>query len=190
LSVVLFGTLPALRATRSNLASSLKSGGRGSVGSDRSALHRGIVVGQMALSLLLVSAAALLVTTLRNLARVDGGFATENVLVVAIETRGTPYERSGVVPLHREILQRVASIPGIDRVGMSTYVPLFGGRRATRRLVLPTTEGRSRSGNEDVVLQAVTPGYLAAAGIALRSGRDISTADDAGGDRVAIVGET
>jgi putative ABC transport system permease protein len=181
LCVVLFGAVPALRATRVAPMATLKAGGR-AVGSD-SRLGRGIVMLQMALALLLVSASALLVATLRNLASVDGGFATSNVAAVAIETRGTPYQRTGIVPLHDELLRRVRAVPGVERAGMTTYAPLFGGRNAMVRIA-----GRDgTSDSERMMLSAVTPGYFAAMGIRLLSGRDVAAGDGASAEPVAVV---
>ena len=77
--VALFGVVPALRATRARFAESLKSGGRGTTRSGRRFLDRAVVVAQLSLALLLVTAASLLVATLRNLAREDGGFASSGV---------------------------------------------------------------------------------------------------------------
>src|SRR4029434_5444727 len=97
----------------------------------RRLLDRGVVVAQLSLALMLVSAASLLVTTLRNIARVDGGFSTSGVTLVSVETRGTPYQPAGIVPLHEEILRRVRAIPGVERAGMSTVSPIAGGRNST-----------------------------------------------------------
>jgi predicted permease len=182
--VMLFGLVPALRATRANLTASLKTGGRGTVGAGRRLLDRGVVVAQLSLALLLVSAASLLVTTLRNVARQDGGFATSGITLVSVETRGTRYERGGIVPLHEEMLRRVRAIPGVDRVGMATVMPIAGGRNSK---VMLEGDGTTRVQS---VLAGTTPGYLAAMGIALAAGRDFTPRDDANAEQVAIISET
>jgi len=183
--VTLFGLVPAFRATRTNLSVSLRTGGRGSVGGGRRWLDRGVVVAQLSFALLLVSAASLLVTTLRNIAREDGGFATSGVTVVSVETRGTPYERDGIVPLQAEILRRVRAVSGVEQAGMSTMLPIAGGRRTTVELDADGTVI-----TPSIIMNAVTPGYLAAAGIALRAGRDLTDRDDASSERVAIISES
>jgi putative ABC transport system permease protein len=183
--VTLFGLVPAFRATRANLSASLRTGGRGSVGTGRRLLDRGIVVAQLSLALLLVSAASLLVTTLRNVAREDGGFASSGITLVSIETRGTQYERDGIVPLQSEILRRVRAVPGVQRAGMSTVSPVAGGRRVTVTL---DVDGAPAS--RSLVMAGVTPEYLASAGIALRTGRDFTDRDGGSSERVAIVSES
>jgi putative ABC transport system permease protein len=183
--VTIFGLVPAVRATRANLTSSLKTGGRGSVGGERRLLDRGIVVAQLSLALLLVSAASLLVATLRNVASVDGGFSTSGVTLVSIETRGTPYEKGGIVPLHDEMLRRVRAIPGVERAGMVTLAPIAGGRNIEVRL---DADGEVVA--RSIVLAAITPDYLPAIGIRLAAGRDFTTHDDSTSERVAIISET
>ena len=183
--VTLFGLAPAFRATRTSLSVSLRTGGRGSVGGGRRWLDRGVVIAQLAFALLLVSAASLLVTTLRNLAREDGGFATSGVTMVSIETRGTRYERDGIVPLQAEMLRRVRAVPGVEQAGMSTLLPIAGGRRTTVEIDVDGTVIAPST-----IMSAVTPGYLAAVGIRLRAGRDLTDHDDASSQRVAIISES
>jgi putative ABC transport system permease protein len=183
--VTLFGLVPAFRATHTDLSISLKLGGRGTVGGRRRMLDRGVVVAQLSFALLLTSAASLLMTTLRNIAHEDGGFAASGVTLVSIETRGTPYERSGIVPLHAEILRRVRAVPGVEHAGMSTMMPIAGGRRMTVKL-----DASGEVAWRSIILAGVTPGYLASAGIALRAGRDFTDLDDAASERVAIISES
>jgi predicted permease len=181
--VALFGLVPAVRATRSNLTASLKTGGRGSVGGGRRILDSGVVVAQLSFALLLVSAASLLVSTLWNIARVDGGFSTSGVTLVSIETRGTPYERTGIVPLQEEMLRRVRAVPGVTRAGMTTIAPIAGGRNIEVRV------------GDDAkaplfVLIGVTPDYFGAMGISLVAGRDITVRDDSTSEPVAVISES
>jgi len=183
--VTIFGLVPAVRGTRANLTASLKTGGRGSVGGGRRLLDRGIVVAQLSLALLLVSAASLLVATLRNVASVDGGFSRSGVTFVSIETRGTPYERGGIVPLHDEMLRRVRATPGVERAGMVTNAPIAGGRNIEVGL-----DANGQVVTRSLVLAGMTPDYLAAIGIRLVGGRDFTAHDDSTSERVAIISET
>jgi predicted permease len=183
--VTVFGLVPALRATRANLTSSLRAGGRGNVGGGRRLLDRAIVVSQLSLALLLVSAASLLVATLRNVASADGGFSTSGVTFLSIETRGTPYEKGGIVPLHDEMLRRVRATPGVERAGMVTIAPIAGGRNIQVGL---DADGRVIA--RSLVLAGVTPDYLGAIGIELVAGRDFTSHDDSTSERVAIISES
>jgi len=183
LSALMFAVVPAVRATRPDLVSSLKSGGKASTGAGPSRLDRGIVVAQTAMTLVLVTGAALLVATVRNLERVEGGYARSNVIVATVDTRGSVYERGGVLPIYADILRRVSAVPGVVQAGMSSEVPLFGGmgRSADVELV----DG-SRT-IHDAWPTAVTPAYFAAAGVSLVAGRDFSPVDNASSELVAII---
>ena len=127
----MFGLVPAFRATRTNLTASLKTGGRGSVGAGRALLDRGVVVAQLSFALLLVSAASLLVTTLRNVARVDGGFATPASRSSRSKHEGRRTRQGGIVPIHDEMLRRVRAIPGVGAPGWRRRSPIAGGRNIT-----------------------------------------------------------
>lgn len=182
-SALLFGVIPAIRATRPDLVSSLKSGGKASTGAGPSRLDRGVVVAQTAMTLVLVTGAALLVATVRNLERVDGGYARSNVIVATVDTRGSAYEREGVLPIHADILRRVNELPWVTQAGMSSEVPLFGGMGRSADVEL-ADGSRTVHGAWPT---AITPAYLAAAGVPLVAGRDFSAADIVSSEPVAII---
>jgi predicted permease len=186
--VLAFGLGPAMHATRTDLASSLKErvavrGGRRRLGA---AVDRLLVVGQVALALVLVSGAGLLVATLRNLRRVDPGFASEHLVMAAIETRGTSYERGGIVPIHGEILDRVRGVPGVLAAGMATRVPAFGGRNVSYHYAIV---GESGTQPTQLSLTVATPGYFGATQTRIVAGRDFDPGDTQANERVAIVNE-
>src|SRR5205814_7881034 len=110
-SIVLFGLWPALRATRRDVHDALKAGARGS--RRGGFLGRGFVAAQLALALVLVSSASLLVATLRNLTSQDIGVRVAHLSAVGVETRGTSFESSGIVPLHAGLLRAAQSAPGV-----------------------------------------------------------------------------
>ena len=181
-----FALYPALRATRGNLAPTLRLDARVSRDRGQGAAARGIVVAQVALTVVLVTAASLLAVTLRNLARVDGGFATEHVLLLSLDARGTSYEVQGVAPLGAPILERLRALPGVRTAALASMMPLFGGSIGSVELDVPgiaEQAGRRPS----VRFDAVAPGYFATLGIPLQSGRDFTTADAARSEPVVIV---
>jgi predicted permease len=185
--VLVFGLVPALRATRTDLVTPLKEGGDSRSGGPAGWLDRSLVVAQVALALLLMSSAGLLATTLRNLRQVDGGFATTHVLMATVDTRGTSREREGAIPMHAELLDRVRRIPGIQMAAMSMNTPVYGGRSRSAPLAVPGDD--SQGGDETAMLNPVTTGYFAASGIVLRSGRDFNAADAVGAPKVAVISE-
>ena len=180
-----FALYPALRATRQYLAQALRLDTRASRTRGQSTVARGAVVGQLAFTVVLVTAASLFAATLGNLARVDGGFASDNVLLAGIEARSTPYEQTGVVPLHEEILRRVRAVPGVRAAAMATLVPLFGGSNSWAAIEVPGYTPPAGKPLE-VHLIASVPGYFTTAGIRLMAGRDFNAGDRAGSEPVVI----
>jgi predicted permease len=183
---LLFGVFPALRATRHDIVSPLKEGGRGTGRSRRFGVDRGIVIAQVALALVLVCAATLFVATLRNLKQFDGGYGSTRVLLAQIETRGTPYEKGGITPFYEEILNRARVTPGVSRAAMASVVPVFGGRSMRDQIRVP---GYEPAPHEDVSswYAAVTSDYFGTTGIGLEGGRDFDDRDGATSEPVAIV---
>jgi predicted permease len=187
LSVLLFGAVPAWRATQTNLIAPLNEGGRLSAGHRAGWLDRSVVVGQVALALVLVNGAGLFVATLRNLHAVHGGFATERTVSTQLDARGTAYESAGLAPLVDPLLSRAARIPGVRSATLSASVPVFGGRRLDAQLAIESyTPGPDESMRG--WLNAVTPGFFTTLDIGLLRGRDF-TDNDRAGQQVAIVNE-
>jgi predicted permease len=187
--VLIFGLVPALRATRNDLISPLKDRGESRGGRRAGSLDRAVVIAQVSLALLLVSSAGLLGATLRNLKNIDGGFATTHILLASVDTRGTSYERAGIVPLYPELLDRVRRMNGVQAAAASSTSPVFGGRWSTDLIDVP---GYAAASGEDmtVPLNAVSSGYFDAAGIRLLAGRDFTGSDGPRDQKVVVISET
>jgi predicted permease len=186
-TVILFGTLPALRATRLDLAASLKEG-RGIVGTPlRNRLARALVVTQVALSLALVAGAGLFLRVLSNLEHIDTGFDRNNVLMADIDPAAAGYqddERFNQTLLRLE--DRLASVPGVKAASFALSVFAQGGWGAD--VVVP---GHTNSEQDpDVDHNRVGVGYMKAMGIPIVLGRDFSTHDSRESPKVAIINET
>ena len=162
-----FAAYPALRATRS-----LRIDHRAPVTRERGMVARGVVVAQVALSIVLVTAASLLAVTVRNLRHVDGGFATDRILLASIETRGTSYETRGAGPLHEDVLAGLRAAPGVTDAAISTLIPMYGGNVGWMGFDAPGYVVRRGEQRPAARFTAVTPGYFRTLGIALRAGRD------------------
>jgi predicted permease len=182
-SVLAFGLGPALRATRGDLISPLRERAAGRSATGR-IVDRLLVVGQVAVTLVLVCGAGLLVATVHNLRTIDPGFASDHLVAVSAETRGTQYERAGIVPIHQDILERVRVVSGVRSVAMSTRVPAIGGRNASfpYRVI-----GRSTGDTAQLSLTVITPRYFVTTGTRLLAGRDFTSGDTPASGRVAIV---
>ena len=182
-SALLFGLLPAWRATHGDLGLVLRSSpGRGATQRSRR-LGRWLVACQVALSVLLLVGAGLFVQTLRNLTRVDVGFAADGLLQVSIDTRGAGYGRGQVGALQRRLLDRVAAVPGVRSVtAIRNGVMQSAGTRS--RVTLP---GRTLGPDEAWNGAEVGPSFFETMSIPVLRGRAFSAADFAQGRRLVAV---
>lgn len=129
-ATMLFGLAPALRGTRVDLTPALKDSA-GSLGSKRSrlGLGRGLVVLQVALSLLLLFGAGLFVRTLENLENLDPGFDRKGVLLFDIDPTKSGYKGTAVTRLYKQVLEHIDAIPGVRSASLSIMTPITGGGR-------------------------------------------------------------
>lgn len=173
LSGILFGIAPAWRIIRGDLASPIQRSSRASSRRGRGALDRGLVSAQIALALLLVSGAALLTQTLRNLREADLGFAPDRRILFSVDTRRTPYAQLGMTAaVANEMLRTVRALPGIRAAGFASEIPIFGGRGSSDNVTLPGASA-SAAGDASTDFVGVTPAYFAALGIPVLHGDDI-----------------
>lgn len=161
IGVLCCGLLPALRATRPDLASAVKSDRR-SFASHRATARRALTVAQIALSVVLLIAASLLTRSLARAQSFDIGFERDRVLNIPISLRASGIDSIRAQSLSRDLEQRVAALPGVQSVARGD-APLVGGRF---RAVL-TVAGTEHRG----FIAAVTPSYFTTLGISIMRGR-------------------
>ena len=187
-TALLFGTAPAMRATRLDLMPALKEG-RGEVSSaGRSRLARTLIVSQVALSLVLLIGAGLFLRTLVNLASVDTGFNQESVLLFAIDPVDVGYkEDARLANLYQQIEQRVSAEPGVRAASISFFT--FNEGEWSDPVVV---EGRSPAPktDEQVIHNVIGPAYFTTMAIPLILGRIFSLQDTATSPKVAVINET
>jgi len=186
-AAVLFGTVPALRATRVELSDVLKSGGASASLGLRSRLTSVLIVSQVALSFVLLIGAGLFLRTLVNLTRVNTGFDARNVLLFGIDPPDVGYKLdSRLVNLYQQIEQRVAAEPGVRAASVSLNTFDEGEWRTPVSVhgAGPATD------NPHVLHNAVGPGYFATMGIPLIAGRVFGPLDTPASPTVAVVNET
>ena len=128
LTGLVFGLVPAWRATKVDLTPTLKDSGRGSSAASRSLLGRGLVVMQVALSLLLLISAGLFVRTLVNLQRTDPGFNTKNLLLFNVSPLLNGYRDERLAQLYDRMTERLEALPGAPKVTFSDLALLRGVR--------------------------------------------------------------
>ena len=188
-TAVLFGLVPAWRATRVDPQAALKAGGRGAMGGDaRHRIGRALVVAQVALSLALVAASGLLLGSFRRLVTLDPGFRREGLYLVDMDFGIAGYKDSQLVAVKREALRRIRGIPGVTSASASLLTPI-GGMSWNEFMLVP---GYSPTNSRDslVWFNEVSDGYFATFGTALLAGRDFRDADLQSAQRVAVISET
>jgi predicted permease len=192
---IVFGIAPAWRSTRVDLTPTLKDGGRGSSSVHRSLLSRGLVVLQVALSLLLLIGAGLFVRTLRNLQKVEPGFNTQNLLLFGVQPGLIGYKDEKLTQLYSQISERLGNVPGVQAVTFSRQALLSQSSSSSSvflRATLnapPDSEGRIKA-DGDGYRHSVRENFLEAMGIPLLYGRTFRAQDDAKTPRVAVVNQT
>jgi predicted permease len=194
LTGIVFGLAPAWRTTRVDVTPSLKESGRSSSSVHRSLLSRGLVVVQVALSLLLLVGAGLFVRTLINLQRVDPGFNTQNLLLFEVQPSLIGYKDDKLRQVYQEISQRIEAVPGVQAVTFSR-LPLLSQSSSSSSMFLrealnatPDSEGRLKP-TGDVYRHTVRENFLEAMGIPVLNGRTLSPQDDLKSPRVAVVNQ-
>jgi putative ABC transport system permease protein len=184
---LLFGLVPALRASKLPPGDAMKAGGRGTT-AGREALgpRRALVVSQVAFSLVLVVGAVLFSRTLGNVLAVDAGFKPAGVVIASVDLSRASRSAGGRAGLKTEILERIRSASGVTAAAEVAIVPLSDGSTSNR--VWP---GRSDPAHAvDAKFNWVGPAYLRTMEIRLLAGRDFDRRDDARAPRVAIVNRT
>ena len=186
-----FGLAPALQAARSDPQAGLGAGGRGTTGGGaRAGLRRALVLGQVAVSLVLLAGAGLLVKSLMRLQAVDPGYRTDGLITMRVSLPRARYaKREALAAFHDQLAPRLGAIPGVEAAAAASVAPLTPWR-ATVNL---TVEGRRAPPPEDVPLanyRAVDEGYFAAVGVPLLRGRAFARTDAPGGAEVAVVNRT
>ncbi len=190
LAGIQFGLAPALAAARVDVQGSLKEGARGEVGGGRAGRLRGaLVVAEIALALPLLVGAIHTLDTFRRLALTDPGFRSRGVLTLIVTLPGADYPKdSAVVRFYQDLQDRIAALPGVERVGATTILPLSWSE--DRQGV--EVEGRPLRRREDaqlVGLRRVSPGYLETLSVPLVRGRLLTPGDRMGARPVAVLSE-
>ena len=188
---VLFGLFPAFQSARRGTQDAMKEGAlTTTAGRGRLRVRQILVTAEVALSLLLLVGAGLLIKSFMHLQKVDAGFDASGVLTMRIAVPGARYTQPPQVrSFFREVLRRVAALPGVTSVGASTGIPLTGlGFSGTTTVDIPALTEEQVSPEADQ--RIVTPGYFEAMGMTLIGGRVFDDRDTDTSQLVAIIDES
>jgi predicted permease len=188
LTSLLFGLVPAWQATKSDVVTSLKDES-GIGGYRRSRLRNGLVVVQIALSLVLLIAAGLVLRSLQNLQTMSPGFATDNGLLMSFDLGLQGYDQARGKQFQRQVLERVEGLAGVRSAALTDLFPLsinyngsniyVQGQPPLRGAEVPTS-----------MVASVSPGYFSTMEIPLVAGRGFAEQDTETAQRVAVVNES
>jgi predicted permease len=182
---LIFGTIPALMASRTNLVETLKEGGRAQI-SGHDWLRSTVIVGQVALGIMLTAGAGLLLTSFLKLTHTNEGFNPDHLLTYLFETPDSRYEHTRP-EFYREYFRKLRALPGVEAASGSMLLPM-GGNDAVLSFENPehpVPEGQQPGANVDII----APEFFRTMQIPLLAGRDFSDADTEQSPQVMIVSE-
>ena len=190
LTGIVFGAFPALQLSKVDLNTTLRDEGRGtSAGHTRARMKSLLVVGQVALSLLLLIGAGLLLRSFGRLLRIDPGFDPHNVLTMNVSLPTVRYAKSQQqIAFFDEVLRRVSSLPGVRNAAISAALPL-----SAKRITPLLPEGQPDvplAQRPFVDIEAISPQWFQTMRVPLLGGREFTDTDNALTPKVIIVNET
>jgi putative ABC transport system permease protein len=183
---VIFGLAPALHAVRGNLSAAFGTLGKGSGGAGAARARDGLVVAQVALSLVLLSGAGLLLRSLWKLQHVDPGFAPDHVLTAQLSLPDTRYPTRDVrLEFWRALAERTRALPGVRLSSMTTMLPLRGGGDTYYYIEgqPPATDADRRNAQ----ISSVGDDYFATMRIPMIAGRAFDASERSGGPNSIII---
>jgi predicted permease len=200
LTGVLFGLMPALKASRPNMVPALKDASEGEARGRRFGTRQALVVGEVALSLLLLIAAGLFVRSLRSAQRIDPGFESAKLVSAPLNVNLLRYTTLQGREFYRRVVERMEALPGVEAATVARVAVLTGGARVLSIHVegrgeshdRMMAEGSSVAVTDRTVVNAnvVGPRFFDTLGIPLLLGRDFTEQDAAGRPLVTIVNQT
>ncbi len=183
---LLFGLIPAVQASRTDLSAAMKAKSRNKGG--MLSLSSLMVVLQVGLSMVLLTGAGLFARSLVKLQGEDLGFDRNNVLLVGIDSRLAGYKPTELAVLYGQIIERLSSLPTVRNVSIATYAPMSGSSRTSSVEIT----GYTPQPDEDTTVKdfLTGPKYAETLGVPLLRGREIELRDTASSPRVAVVNAT
>ena len=187
LTGIIFGLVPAMRATKLDLTPTLKDSGRSSSAAARSWLSKSLVVVQVSVSVLLLIGALLVLKSLRNLKNVEPGFNANNLLLFHVDPSLIGYKEDRLAGLYQQMFDRIEAVPGVQAVTFSRH-PLLAWSSTTTDVYMANDFGPDGKPREHLAkLHRIRENFLKTMETPLLSGRTFTEHDNAQSPRVALV---
>ena len=188
LTGLIFGSLPALQASKPDLNDALKEGGRSSGNLRRNRTRNLLVVAETALAFVLLAGAGLLINSFIKLRAVDPGLKPDNVVTMNITLPRQKYTQpEQVIAFHRQLLERVAAVPGVEHAGTVTALPYGGSTNSFGYTIDSPVSGDQ---TVSIISQQASADFFRAIGIPIVTGRDFNEGDVDGAPPVIIVSDS
>jgi putative ABC transport system permease protein len=186
-ATLVFGLFPAFTTTRRDMVGAINRGGRGgTTGPGHTRMRRGLVIAEVALSVILLMGAGLLMRTFVSMVGVDLGIDTRNLLLANVSfPSGRPGAAAAAQPFYRAALERIAAMPGVQSAALSTSTPPSNG--ANGPLEIPGVEVPRGAG---AATYLCSEDYARTIGLRLIAGRGLSADDVVSARKVAVINET
>ena len=191
-TAIVFGFVPALRATRVELATALQAQGRGvssaERGTGRFGLGKMLVIAQVALSVLLLVGTGMLVRSMQRLQSTDIGVVRDQLLLVHVDAQRAGYKDARLAALMRELMARAARVPGVTAATLSEN-GIFSGTESGTNVQVEGFTARTDA-DTNIAYDDVGPAYFHTIGAHVLRGRDFEARDNESGQKVAVLNET
>jgi predicted permease len=186
---ILFGFAPAWQATKLELTLALKDASS-QAGSHRSRLRNGLIVAQIALSLVLLIAAGLVFRAMQHVTALDLGFQPERRLMMSFDLSLQGYDKGRSAEFQKTLLERVNALPGVSSASYTTFAPFSLADYRNFSVYVPEQGPQRQAAQPSALYAVVAPRYFETMGVPLLAGRDFTDADNADNAAVAVVNET
>jgi predicted permease len=186
-TVVLFGVAPALKTSGVAPMDALREHGRGAIGDARVGVVGSLIVGQVAVSVVLVVAAGMFTRTFISLATRHPGFERDRILLVAMDAGHGGVAPVQLAPLHDRVREAIRAVPGVGAAAISMVTPVSGFGIGPRVDVSGAVPPPGNAYGVNGVTNVISPGWFATLGTPLTEGRDFTDGDRQGAPLVAIV---
>ena len=191
LTGLVFGLLPAMQASKTDINESLKESGRGSTEGRRGAsIRSALIVAEIALSLVLLIGAGLMIKSFIRLQQVDLGFATESVLTMRLTLPQAKYpEKRDQARFFQQALQQIQAAPGVELAAAISRLPLTPGN-SSRSFNIEGRSGNNAETSSSADYRVISPDYFRAMGIPVLKGRAFTERDNAEATGTVIINES
>lgn len=182
------GLFPALRSSRVDLNEGLKQGAGCQLGGGRHRMRNFLVIGQVAISCVVLVASALFLRGLSALHTLSLGFRPDRIIMLSLDLDLQGYDHERGLRFQKQVLERVRALPGVESASFAQHVP-FNNNIVIRDVFPEHPTGNLPGGKASVALSAVTPGFVKMFGVQLMRGRDLEPTDDENSPHVAVINE-